>query len=293
MIHNLVISGGGIKIISTIGIIKLLEEEKIIKNINKFYGTSAGSLICLLIILGFSSSEMIKFIEKFDFNKIFYVCTDKIFDEFCVCDNSKFEKLIKLFINFKLKNSHDITMIELFNLTNKFLTITTISIKQKKVVYLDHLTYPDLPVYKAIVMSCSIPLIFAPVKWQDDLFIDGGLIDNFPLFNIPNNEILSTLGIQICLDISKLDTHYDNIYNYTLTLIKIIMEYSIQIKSYNIISVLIDSDIVSNSLDINISSSIRLELINQGYIQAKEKFNKLFKNSLTNTSLIKKRANSI
>ena len=45
MIKNLVISGGGIKIISALGVIKYLEENNNLKSINKFYGTSAGSIL--------------------------------------------------------------------------------------------------------------------------------------------------------------------------------------------------------------------------------------------------------
>jgi predicted acylesterase/phospholipase RssA len=79
MIKNLVISGGGVKIIGALGVIKYLDENNILKSIENYYGTSAGSILCLMLVLGFDSSEIIKFIEKFDLNKIFIVNTDNLF----------------------------------------------------------------------------------------------------------------------------------------------------------------------------------------------------------------------
>jgi len=287
MIKNLVISGGGIKIISALGVIKYLEEKDLIKNIKNFYGTSAGSLLCLLLVLNFNSSEIIKFTENFDFNKIFIVNTDNFFSNFNICDNLKLEKVIKLFINFKLGHTsttinqnyllndnkyENITMNELFLHTFKHLIITTVSLKFKKAIYIDHITFPNLPVWKAILMSCSIPLIFKPIEWENDLYIDGGLIDNFPLFNIPRDEIKYTLGIEILLDMNETDICFTNIYDYILNLIKIIMESKTEIKSYNIISILITSNIIDNFLNVNINKNIKIELINQGYSQTKDFF---------------------
>ena len=286
MIKNLVISGGGVKIIAIIGVIKYLEEKNLLNNIHKFYGTSAGSLLCLLIILGFSSSEIIKFIETFNMEKIFHVNTDDFFTNYSICNNNKFEKLIKLFINFKIttndlenidNNFEDITMLELFNKTNKFLTITTISLKQKKAIYIDHLNFPNLPVCKAILMSCSIPLIFQPIPWEDDLYIDGALIDNFPLFTIPHNEVKYTLGLETSINHS-INYSCSDIYDYLLNIYKIITQTNKKYKNYNIISIIIDPNIVSSSIDINLSLEIKILLINEGYEQTSKIYPTLFQN---------------
>ena len=51
-ITKLVFSGGGIKGISYIGIIKYLEDEDLLKNINTIVGTSIGSVLGLSSFLG-------------------------------------------------------------------------------------------------------------------------------------------------------------------------------------------------------------------------------------------------
>ena len=75
-------------------------------------------------------------------------------------------------------------MKELYNKTNKYLSITSTCLTTQEAVYISHETFPNIPVWKAILMSCAIPLIFKPIEWENKLYIDGGLVDNFPLFNI-------------------------------------------------------------------------------------------------------------
>ena len=62
---------------------------------------------------------------------------------------------------------------------------------------LNYKTYPELKVISAICMSSSFPLVFTPIFYQDKCFVDGGLINNYPLNNClldnncDENEILS------------------------------------------------------------------------------------------------------
>lgn len=340
MIKNLVISGGGVKIIGALGVIKYLDENNLLNSIENYYGTSAGSILCLMLVLGFDSAEIIKFIENFNLNKIFIVNTDNIFETFNICENNKLEKVIKLFINFKLgkisllsdtesldfqsstngvfngisngmlsidNNNENITMEELYNKTKKYLSITTVCLDLKKAVYISHKTFPNIPVWKAILMSCSIPLIFKPIEWENKLYVDGGLIDNFPIFNIDYEQIKYTLGIQIYLKSNdKLTENFDksDIYNYIFDLIKIIIESNTNIKTYNIISINIDSSILDSFLNINIDKNIKHQIINAGYEQTKIQFPLLFKNKIitsdnstqtnfTNISNRSNRSNSI
>jgi NTE family protein len=283
MIKNLVISGGGVKIIASLGVIKYLKENDLLKSIKNYYGTSAGSIICLMLTLGFELEEMIKFIENFDLDKLIIVNTENLFTTFNVCENTKFEKVIKLFLNFKLNNINDvkkinyenITMKELYNKTNKYLSITSTCLTTREAVYISHETFPNIPVWKAILMSCSIPLIFKPIEWEDKLYVDGGLIDNFPLFNIKLNEIKYTLGIQINLNCKSSSLEEQNIYNYVLNLIEIILESQIEIKPYNIISIKIDNSLIHNALSVDINIDTKKKIIMSAYEQSKIQFSKI------------------
>jgi len=309
MIKNLVISGGGVKIIGALGAIKYLDEIKQLGSVDKFFGTSAGSILCLMLVLGFDSNEIIKFIQNFDLNKIFIVNTDDLFVSYNVCSNSKLEKVLKLFINFKLgkpclsglgpglssgltsdtiamcsveTNYENITMSELYKLTGKTLSVTSVCLEKRAPVYITHLTFPNIPVWKAVLASCSIPLIFKPIEWENLHYVDGALVDNFPLLVIKSEEIPFTLGIQTYVDFQTTETIDSqtefNIYNYIINIIKIMMESKTQIKSHDVISVKIDPNILNDFLDINLSVDTKNDIINQGYTQAKIQFKKLFQN---------------
>ena len=283
MIKNLVISGGGVKIIASLGVIKYLKETDQLNSIKNYYGTSAGSIICLMLTLGFELEEMTKFIESFDLDKLIIVNTENLFTTFNVCENTKIEKVIKLFLNFKLNNQNDlkklnfenITMKELYNKTNKYLSITSTCLTTQEAVYISHETFPNIPVWKAILMSCSIPLIFKPIEWEDKLYVDGGLIDNFPLFNIKLDDIKYTLGIQINLNCIPNCSKEQNIYNYVINLIEIILESQIEIKPYNIISIKIDNSLIHNALSVNIDIDTKKKIIISAYEQSIIQFSKI------------------
>ncbi|AYV84659.1 MAG: patatin-like phospholipase [Hyperionvirus sp.] len=90
------------------------------------------------------------------------------------------------------KISTSITFQQLFEITKKTLIITASCINDKKAYYYSHTTFPDAPVLLAIRMSMSVPLYFAPVKYKNKIFIDGGCIDNYPmqLFEHSLNEVI-------------------------------------------------------------------------------------------------------
>ena len=66
--RNLVFEGGGVKGIAYVGAMNVLEKEEILKNIVRVGGTSAGSINAVLFAAGFSNQEMLKVLNKLDFN---------------------------------------------------------------------------------------------------------------------------------------------------------------------------------------------------------------------------------
>ena len=62
-IKKISFSTGGIKGISFIGAVKALEKRNIIDNI-KYYHSSVGSLIALLLSIGYKSGEMFTTLKK-------------------------------------------------------------------------------------------------------------------------------------------------------------------------------------------------------------------------------------
>ena len=66
--------------------------------------------------------------------------------------------------------------------------------KQTKEVHFNHETYPEMQVLKAIRISTSIPFFYEPVNFEENLYVDGGIDNNFPI-EIFDENLDETLAI--------------------------------------------------------------------------------------------------
>jgi predicted acylesterase/phospholipase RssA len=69
-------------------------------------------------------------------------------------------------------------------------------------------------------MSSAIPIVFPPVKYNNNLYVDGAVYENIPL-NIFKNEFDKTIGITSQLKMDNLNYVNNNIIEYTLYIIKV------------------------------------------------------------------------
>jgi predicted acylesterase/phospholipase RssA len=223
-------------------------------------------------LLNYNVSDIKNIIFDFDTNKVIEIDPDidNLLTNYNVYKREKFEKFIKLLINFKYPGCHEITLHQLYKKTNKILTCATISLRQRIVKYFNHINQPNLPVYKLIMMTCAIPFAFRPVSWRSDKYIDGGILDNFPLFPIPANEINMTIGIRAKVKLCNKDPNFNDIYEYLTCLYTIVTMSSRQISLYNIITVTIDEKYSSNIVSMNIDIKERDRIIKKSYIKSEE-----------------------
>jgi NTE family protein len=268
-IKNLVISGGGFNGFQFFGIIKYLEENNLINNIEKFVGVSMGALISFFIIAKYSFSEIEKFILKFDFSKIFDIKIEKIFTE----DNLKglsngnnFDKLIKKFLVNKNFNE-DITLKEFFEKTNKEFIVCVSNITYDKTEYISHENYPDLPVYKLLRMTSCIPIFFEPIEYNSSFYLDGVLKDNFPIQLIKEEDIQNTICLVLISHEEKYDIPNMNTINYLIHIQRTLLNEQIinKINKYKDKCTIFMVKSIINSYDYSIDKNIRVELIDNGY----------------------------
>jgi predicted acylesterase/phospholipase RssA len=169
---TLVFKGAGIKGISYIGVIRYYEE--IGHNQIKVYsGSSSGSFISLMAILGYTSSEMLsEFVQTTCAELLGNINSSSIpnltrtiwtgWRLFGMTDGKAFEEKIKMYIEKKTKNPL-ITFLELYQLTGKTLIVTGTCLNTDKVEYFNWRDTPNFPVYKAIRISQTLPPIISPV----------------------------------------------------------------------------------------------------------------------------------
>ena len=185
-IKHIILSGGGPALgILEYGVLKELSKKNILnyKNIKSIYCTSIGSIIGLIYLLNYDWDWIDDFFIKrpweklinFESNIYLNLFNNKgIFDENFIINCLKPLLLGKdLNINITLKELYEYTKIELH--------IYTTELNELNKIELSYKTYPNISVIKAITMSCCIPLLFKPVYYNDNYYLDGGICINNPV----------------------------------------------------------------------------------------------------------------
>jgi predicted patatin/cPLA2 family phospholipase len=215
-IKHLVLSGGGVSGIAGIGAIHQLFESNILKieNIKSIYGTSVGSIIGLFICfhkLGVSNEVIKDYIIKRPFHETYKINMNQILN---IYDSKGIYNKDSAFILFKpffqtIELSTEITMKELYKLTSIELFFYTVEINQFVLKELSHITTPDLPVIDAIYMSSTLPLIMSPLIKNNECFIDGGILCNYPILECLKNESLMNQSLKNDLEKEILGINYN------------------------------------------------------------------------------------
>lgn len=200
---TLVLSGGGIKGIGYIGVLKALEEKNILKNIKTIAGTSVGGIMGVLLVLGYKYDELKELMITLDFGLIRSVSLERFIKEFGVDDGARFEFLLEKLFEMK-KVKCDITFQELYIKTGVEIILTSVCVNKKELIYISHHSHPNMKVITGIRMTSSVPFWFIPVKYNNDMYIDGGIMDNYPI-NYFKDKIDKVIGVYLVIDNKNVD----------------------------------------------------------------------------------------
>ena len=274
-ITTLVLSGGGSKALTYIGVLKKLEElseeKKIILNVTEICGVSAGSILGFLYILGYNSKEL----EKEVINKKFHQLKDISFASFLTYYGIDSGKNIMNWIEsliLKKGYNKNITFKELFNKKKIVLKILSTNINKFKYTSFDNINTPDVCISKAIRCSISIPFYFFIEKYRGDIHIDGAIIDNYPI-NLYKDNLEGVLGIKTINYGEQLTHEVDNKINsidsYIFHVIYCIIirkeSYTTLNENYQKHTIYICSP-EQQSINFNLKSSEKQKLIDLGFL---------------------------
>lgn len=198
---GLVLSGGGAKGAAHIGVLKYIEEIGI--PIDYIAGTSMGAIVGGMYAIGYSADEILELISAVDWDMLISNQVDRQ----RISYTSKSENMTQLVtipfsvgtdkqeLQFRsFKNSLPTGIISGDNLINLF---NSLSVGYSDPVDFDQLPIPFLCIAtnmvsgeadvldkgifsKSLRASMAIPILFDPVKIDNTLYADGGLLNNFP-----------------------------------------------------------------------------------------------------------------
>lgn len=270
---TLVISGGHMNCIYALGVLDCFDEY--LSDISTFIGTSAGSILCYLLCIGYSPKEILAFvithyeiIDKLSLNAKNILNNDiiskGIFSGTGFYNYNIIQELLeKMTID---KIGKYLTIGDINTMFHKKITFTTFNMTSQKTEYLSIDNYPELPCLTAIRMSCNIPFLFPHFKYMNCFYIDGAISNNFP---IEYGESIGekVLGINITPPpCSKYPTN-------TIEDIKILLEIIIRKKYIE------KNELRDNTLVVNISPTqtindtnvtLLLDSFSEGYKQGRQ-----------------------
>jgi NTE family protein len=160
-----VLSGGGARGFAHLGFIQALNEAGIFPDV--ITGTSAGALAGALYADGYSPREILEIMNtgsRFDLMR-------PAFPREGLLQISGIMKILKSNLRAKTFSELKIPLI-----------VTATDINNGKAVY-----FSEGDLAETLIASSSIPVLFQPVKMGEILYVDGGVLDNFPVRPIEND----------------------------------------------------------------------------------------------------------
>lgn len=206
---GLVLSGGGAKGFAHIGVLKVLEEAGV--KVDYIGGTSMGAIVGGIYASGYNAAQVDSIFKATNFDELlsdyiprktknFY---EKRNDELyaLVLPFEKFrigipEALSKGLYNFNLLSrlTRNVRHVRDFNqLPTPFLCIGSNIVTGKQVI----LNKGNLA--QAMIVSAAFPSLFSPIELNDELLVDGGVTNNYPI------DEIKALGADVIIGVDVQD----------------------------------------------------------------------------------------
>lgn len=160
--YGIALSGGGARGFAHAGVLKALEERNIRPQV--IAGVSAGSIVAVLYANGISPDDIVRIFDKKKFSELTDISVPK--DGFFKLD--KFKKFLKQHLT--VENIEDLSI-------PTYVCATDIDHGCTKI-------FKGGSIIERVTASCSIPIIFKPVKIDGVNYVDGGVLRNLPAWAI-------------------------------------------------------------------------------------------------------------
>ena len=156
---GLVLSGGGVRGFAHLGLLQALHEMGI--RPSAVSGVSAGAIVGAFYAAGLEPKKIMEILKKNSFFgwSNFFLNRDGFFS---------MKALLSTMQAYIPRDSFESLGIPFF--------VTATDFSNNKSV-----TFSKGELYRTVLASSSVPVIFEPIKIGDDLFVDGGLLNNFPV----------------------------------------------------------------------------------------------------------------
>ncbi len=221
---KLIIAGGELKGFIMLGTLQYYYDNYNFSQINKYVGTSIGSIISYLLAIGYTPIEI-----------VIQVCTSGILTKFKEFDYMSLTSCEGAF-NWSIVNDYLekltiqkigrlINLSELYNEFGKHITFVTTNYTKQETEYISVDNHPNMSCLIAIRMSSNIPVLFQNFKYLDCFYLDGAISNNFPINIIDEND-KKILAIY-CKTNNEKDPSELNLVSYIYSLLFVPIKYNV------------------------------------------------------------------
>lgn len=204
---GLVLSGGGAKGLAHIGVLKVIDSLGI--KVDYISGTSMGAVVGGLYASGYSAHQLDSIFSAIDVDALLQDYTPRESKSFYEKRNDEIYALTLPFNNFRLGLPSGLSK-GLYN----FNLISRLTKHVSHVRDFDELPIPFLCVAtdvetgeqilldsgvlaQSIIASGAIPTLYNPVEINGRLFIDGGVVNNYPVEELKNRGVDFIIGVDV------------------------------------------------------------------------------------------------
>jgi len=192
--NGLAISSGGYKGLSFVGALVPLELNGYLSKVRRYAGCSVGSVICLLLAVGWKPIEMARrAINVKLFNGLGDVDINEFKTNFGIMSNQSLRDELENLVLDKRK-----TLPTLLDLHNEgiYIAFSICDRRTKTGHKIDYKSHPTLLATEGSLMSSNIPFVFPPIEFEGMKIIDGALCNPFPVDYL-DNGIDKVLGLVV------------------------------------------------------------------------------------------------
>jgi NTE family protein len=162
-----------------IGVLKVIEKEKI--PIDMISGSSIGAVIAALWAAGYSASVIEEIAAEFKDSQLIMQLLDLTFPRLGFIKGYRIYKLLKKYLG--NKTFYDVKLP---------LKVLASNIKSKESIAID-----KGPLVEAVMASCAMPGVFRPVRFKEELLLDGGVLNPLPVEALLASGIKKIIAVNV------------------------------------------------------------------------------------------------
>jgi NTE family protein len=205
--YRIYLSGGGVCAMAHVGALHELSHHVPLHTIKEWMGVSAGSFVAMCLCIGFTMEELMDFSLRFDFTNIKEV--DSLpgwLLHFGIDTGDRLHRLIEACLHVKGLPS-EFTFEECYQQFGLSLRIVATDLNDAIPVTFSYTDTPQYRISDAVRASMTVPYYFQPFLCPETghYLVDGGVISNYPLFVLPEEEHVRTISILIRTSVERVE----------------------------------------------------------------------------------------